>query len=202
MTTPSTHPLEDAIADYINGHLSVADKQRFEHELAKDPKLSGLVAYEKSIQSSLQAEPDHAHRRMPSFTGLESRLGQRPNTRMNSLLWLVPALSVALIFFLGVPWQQATAPIASDKPIDDGYVTLTDPAQAYQQPIIRIILATGTSQADADALAAQFNLETVNYVEQARALEVIAPAEDQRADLTERLSQDQRVRQVRILGQD
>ncbi|MEM8548748.1 MAG: hypothetical protein AAGF46_11385 [Pseudomonadota bacterium] len=186
--SPKTFEL--MLTDYVNGHLSVVERQAFEAALDEYPSLRESLALEQDIKRVVTAAPEDVA--LPRFASLERRLNQRRFRWINGPIWLVP---VAAAMLLAVLVGVNQVPLG-----DDGdYRTLTDNAVARERDTLRVVFKSAWQDGDEALFVAQYGLVLVHQIDTVNTLEVALPPGTDPDDVAARLREDARVRFVRVI---
>lgn len=195
--SPDQRRLRDEdIVDYLNGHLSAADMQRFEARLRSDPEFRERVEFERKLLSRIRTS-DGRERRAPSFSKLQSRLKIGNRLRFSSPIALGAATATAIAVIALVAPRGPLSPI-----VEPQYDTLSDTANHYATPTLRIMLSGALSDEEIRLLLTDYDLATINRYPPTAVVDVRPRRAQDISQLQTELESDERVNDVTLLADD
>ncbi len=179
-------PLENLVADYLNGHLDAQSCQRVEAVLGTDVAFRELVDLERNIKKAVSRLPQIPMPH-PSFDSIRSRVERPRFALFRSPLWALPVVAV-FVLMLAVQLFPASQ--------NQGFYTLTGPQQRYEVDALRII---GRDAAALTDIREQYDLLVLYHYADAQAID-IAPGSGGDLQVIEKaLLADPRVKLVQAL---
>lgn len=188
----NTHPLEGLIADYLNGHLSDTDVQRFNVAITEDSQLREMVEFERSIQSSVakeQAAPTYA----PQFADIVDRLDARPGSLTSRwTAWGGASVAAALLVVVVVAYLPPP-----EQPINE-FETLSDISVTYDKPVLRIVNKDDLDESALTTLLNDYDLKIIKRYPGTNAMDVISNKSTRLELIARQLEKDQRVKFIQL----
>ena len=187
---------DDDIVDYLNGHLSATDVQRFETRLKNDPEFRDRVEFERRLLSRMRT-PDCRKRPAPSFSKLQSRLRIGRRMRFSSPIAIGAAAAAAVAAIALVAPKDLPSPI-----LEPRYDTLTDGTEEYTTPTLRVTLSGTLSDEEMRTLLVDYDLATIRRYLPTTVLDVRSRQDQDISGLRALLEADERITEVTVLADD
>ncbi|MBL1293603.1 MAG: hypothetical protein COB61_007015 [Thiotrichales bacterium] len=189
--TDNSHPLEGMITDYLNGHLSESDAEKFTAAMAQNNQLREMVGFERNIQATVHAEqPTPSY--VPQFSSIADKLDNTSGSWF--LRWTAWAPSVAVAILAAVVIGYLPPSVT---PINE-FETLSDIAINYDKPVIRVINKESLSESTLNSLLSDYGLKVIKRYPSANAMDVVSKQSAQLSDIAIQLKNDNRVKFVQL----
>jgi len=188
----TTRKLELLIPDYLNGHVTVEQRNAIEVAIARDSEFKRIVDAERSLFGRVKSR-DLTTNAQPDFNVLEQKIDKRfGRWTSRALPWSVPA-AFAMVLVVGLAnWSNNNIAF-------NDFETLSTASTIESSAALRVIGSEKTSYEDFLLLFATYDVSVVQQIESLRVFDINPPKGQSVEQLEQILKKDERIRSVRLI---